>query len=123
MLRTREQEPGRDFISEIQDVAVDEASGILTLPVVLSPRTAAKVVLALFLAASIVGVLIGFQVGMGIVYFTAASLAGSWLVFRSIGLVSEPTTKNAVKMRIRAPRYLIIMAAAISIDFVIASFA
>lgn len=116
-------EPGRDFISEIQDVAVDEASGILTLPVVLSPRTAAKVVLALFLAASIVGVLIGFQVGMGIVYFTASSSAGSWLVFRSIGLVSEPTTKNAVKMRIRAPRYLIIMAGAISIDFVIASFA
>lgn len=114
-------EPGRDFISEIQDVTVDKAAGILTLPVVLSPKGVAKCVLALFLAASAVGVIAGFLANLGIIYLIAAVLAGSWLVFRSIELVKEPTTRNAVKMRVRAPKYIMAVCAAIAIDYAVAS--
>jgi len=116
-------EPGRDFISEIQDVAVDESAGILTLPVVLSPRGAAKCVLALFLVASAVGVIAGFLANLGIIYFTVAVLTGFWLVLRSIQLAKEPPAKNAVKMRVRAPKYIMAVCAAIVIDYAIVSLA
>jgi 4-hydroxybenzoate polyprenyltransferase len=114
-------EPGRDLISEIQDVKVDKAAGILTLPVVLSPRGAAKCVLVLFTASSIVGVIIGFLTKLGIVYFTAAILAGFYLVFRSVELVKEPSSKNAVVMRVRAPRYIVSLCVGIVINYVIVS--
>ncbi len=112
-------EPGRDFISEIQDVAVDKAEGILTLPVILSPKAAAKCVLALFSVTSIIGVLVGVLARLGIPYLAVASLAGLWLIYRSIGLVNQPTTKNAVKMRVRAPVYLMAISIGIAIDFII----
>lgn len=116
-------EPGRDFISEIQDVAVDKSAGILTLPVVLSPGGAAKCVLALFLLASAAGVIAGFLANLRIVYLIVAVLTGFWLVLRSMQLVKEPTTKNAVKMRALAPKYIMAVCAAIIIDYAIVSFA
>jgi 4-hydroxybenzoate polyprenyltransferase len=112
-------EPGRDFISEIQDSSVDKASGVLTLPTILSPKGAAKCVLALFVMTSIAGVLAGVLARLGGLYLIIALLAGIWLTYRSTEIVKEPTTENAVKMRIRAPRYLMAIVIAIIIGHII----
>jgi 4-hydroxybenzoate polyprenyltransferase len=112
-------EPGRDLISEIQDVALDKDSGFLTLPVILSPKGAAKCVLALFAMTSNAAVLAGIHAGLGVLYLIIALLTGGWLIYRTAGIVKEPTTKNAVKMRIRAPRYLMAIVIAIVISNII----
>ncbi|WP_455277947.1 UbiA prenyltransferase family protein [[Eubacterium] cellulosolvens] len=112
-------EPGRDFISEIQDVEADKVSQILTLPVILSPKTAAKFVLVFFSLAAIMGIIIGIMSELGILYLLVAFLAGSWLVYKSVGLIKAPTSVNAVSMRIHAPKYVIAISIAIMIDVII----
>jgi len=112
-------EPGRDFISEIQDVEADKVSEILTLPVILSPKTAAKFVFVFFSLAAIMGIIIGVISKLGILYLLVAFLAGLWLVYKSVGLIKVPTSGNAVSMRIHAPKYVIAISLAIMIDVII----
>jgi len=111
-------EPGRDFISEIQDVEADKVSEILTLPVILSSKTAAKFVFVFFLLASIMGIIVGIISELGILYLFVAFLAGSWLVYKTLGLIREPTSRNAVRMRIDAPKYLVAISIGIMIDII-----
>jgi len=115
-------EPGRALNSEIQDVVNDRSSGISTLPVILSPKAAAEAVFILFSLTSAVGVLLGILSNLSFFYLTLASSAGLWLIYRSIELIKEPTTKNAVKMRIRAPRYLTIIIIVMIVDLLLFKF-
>jgi 4-hydroxybenzoate polyprenyltransferase len=112
-------EPGRDFISEIQDVEADKVSDVLTLPIMLSSKTAAKFVLVFFLLASIMGIIIGLISELGILYLLVAFLAGLWLVHRTLGLIKNPTSANAVRMRILAPKYVVAISIGIMIDILI----
>lgn len=112
-------EPGRDFISEIQDVESDKVSQILTLPVILSSKTAAKFVFVFFSLAAIMGIIIGVISKLGILYLSVAFLAGLWLVYKSVGLIKVPTSINAVSMRIHSPKYVVVISLAIMIDTLI----
>jgi 4-hydroxybenzoate polyprenyltransferase len=112
-------EPGRDFISEIQDVEADKVSDVLTLPIMLSSKTAAKFVFVYFLLASIMGIIIGLISELGILYLLVAFLAGLWLVYRTLGLIKNPTSGNAVRMRILAPKYVVAISIGIMIDILI----
>jgi 4-hydroxybenzoate polyprenyltransferase len=112
-------EPGRDFISEIQDVEADKVSDVLTLPIMFSSKTAAKFVLVFFLLASIMGIIIGLISELGILYLLVAFLAGLWLVHRTLGLIKNPTSANAVRMRILAPKYVVAISIGIMIDILI----
>lgn len=111
-------ETGRTLISEIQDVELDRSSSVSTLSVILSSKTAAKFIVILFAITSIMSVVIGILAQLGILYLIIAFVASSWLIYRSIELLRAPTTKNAVKMRIRVPRYLTIICIAIAISIV-----
>ncbi|UCF58424.1 MAG: UbiA prenyltransferase family protein [Candidatus Bathyarchaeota archaeon] len=111
-------ETGRTLISEIQDVEPDRASSVSTLSVILSSKTAAKFIVILFTSTSIMSVVIGILAQLGILYLIVAFAASSWLIYRSIELLRQPITRNAVKMRISAPRYLAIICIAITISII-----
>ncbi len=99
-------------------VELDRSSSVSTLSVILSSKTAAKFIVILFAITSIMSVVIGILAQLGILYLIIAFAASSWLIYRSTELLRAPTTKNAVKMRIHAPRYLTIVCIAIAISIV-----
>lgn len=115
-------ETGRTLNSGIQDVSSDTASRITTLPVVLKPKLAAWLVLSLFSFASILSVLIGIIAKLGMLYLVISSLSGLWLIYGGMELVREPTTKQAVKTRINAPKFITIIFLTIAISYVINQF-
>lgn len=92
------------------------------MPVILSPKVAAKAIFTLFSLTSTAGILLGIIANLSFFYLTVASSAGLWLIYRSIELIKEPTTKNAVKMRIRAPKYLTTIIIATVVDLLLSKF-
>jgi len=115
-------EMGRTLISEVQDVDHDRVNNITTLSVVISPRRATQLIFVLFTLATIMSVIIGFFGQLGILYIVVTVLASSWLLYKSLVLMQKPTTANAISMRSRAPKYLLIICLILIITILINTF-
>jgi 4-hydroxybenzoate polyprenyltransferase len=102
-------EIGRTLISEVQDVDQDTISDVTTISVTISSKRAAQLIFVLFALAAIMSVTIGFFGQLGILYITVAIATSLWLLYRSLELVREPTTPNAIRMLYQAPKYLVII--------------
>lgn len=109
-------ETGRTLISEVQDVETDRALSVSTLSTILSSRRAARLVVILFAVTAGISLLIGLFAQLGATYPIIAFASGSWLVYKSIELLRAPTTGNATKMRINAPKYLVVICISMTIS-------
>lgn len=67
-------------------------------------KTVVSLVVILFSLTSIMGV---------------SLLTGFWLIYKSLDLVKEPTTRKAVLMRVNAPKYVKIICIAIITSYFI----
>jgi 4-hydroxybenzoate polyprenyltransferase len=108
-------ELGRTMISEVQDVDADKESAVTTISVVLSSKRAAWVIFLFFAIAASVNILIGFVAQLGFIYIILSFLAAIWLLYRTLELVRKPTGPNAIQMKVRAPKYLIVVSLALII--------
>lgn len=100
-------EMGRTLISEVQDVNYDAATSVTTISVKISSKRAAQLILVLFSIAAIMSIAIGGFGQLGIIYLVVAFGSSIWLIYRSLELIKIPTTPSAIRMRIRAPKYLV----------------
>jgi len=89
---------------------------------VISPRRATQLIFVLFTLATIMSVIIGFFGQLGILYIVVTVLASSWLLYKSLVLMQKPTTANAISMRSRAPKYLLIICLILIITILINTF-
>lgn len=112
-------EMGRTMTSEVQDVDADKESDVTTVSVALTPKRAAWLILALFTFAASVNVFLGIVAQLGFIYLIPAFLAAIWLLFRTLELVKNPTTPNAIRMKIRAPKYLVVVSLTLIVTIVI----
>lgn len=115
-------EMGRTLISEVQDVDYDKVSNVTTISSTISSKRAAQLILALFSLASAMTLIIGFFGQLGLIYIGVASVAAIWLIYRSLELVRNPTTPNAIRMLSRAPKYLVIICLILIISILINTF-
>ena len=102
-------EMGRTMTSEVQDVDSDAESEVTTISVILSSQGAARVILALFTITTSINVIIGFVAGLGFIYIIPSIVVAIWLLYRTFELVRNPTVANAIQMKIRAPKYLVVV--------------
>ncbi|MFX0168325.1 MAG: UbiA prenyltransferase family protein [Candidatus Hodarchaeota archaeon] len=107
-------EMGRTFASEVQDVDTDTISNVMTLSVSISSKRAAQLIFGSFTTAVVVSLLIGFFGQLGFIYLIPTLAVAIWLIYRTLELVRAPTTPNAVKTKIRASKYLIVISITLS---------
>ncbi|MFX1510651.1 MAG: UbiA prenyltransferase family protein [Promethearchaeota archaeon] len=102
-------EMGRTLISEVQDIDHDKESNITTISSTISAKHAAYLILLLFSLSASMSIILGFYARLGVLYLAIIIPTAIWLIYRSVELAKSPSTQNAIGMRKRAPKYLVII--------------
>ena len=99
-----------------RDVESDKAENIPTMPATYGIPLTSKMVAIFWLLGVALSIALGLSAGLGIIYMTAAVLAGGWLLLQNLDFVRHPTAKRGDRLFYQSASYRAVLFAAIIVD-------
>jgi len=99
-----------------RDVEGDRREGIPTFPVTFGIPKTAKLVAAAWIVGVILSFALGIVTGLGLIYFAAAIVAGSWMIAQTLDFIRKPTAKRGEGIFYQGANYRAVLFAALIID-------
>ena len=99
-----------------RDVECDKAEDIPTMPATYGIPVTSKMVAIFWILGVALSIALGLSAGLGIIYMTAAVLAGGWLLLQNLDFVRHPTAKRGDRLFYQSASYRAVLFAAIIVD-------
>lgn len=105
-----------------RDIKSDRKKGIPTTPATYGITATSRIVAIFWAAGVALSLGLGMSAGLGLIYFTAALLAGAWIMANALDFVRNPTPLRGEQLFYQSANYRAALFAALIADILLASF-
>lgn len=102
-----------------RDVQGDKEKGVPTTPATYGIPATAKIVAIFWVLGIALSLAMGISAKLGLIYMSAAVLAGVWLLLQNLDFVRKPTAQRGDRLFYQSANYRAVLFAVITIDVLV----